>query len=89
METARYVSDSAYFLYLMHLPLIFVPQYLMKQVDLPAFVKFTVVCISTTAVLLLIYEKVVRYTPIGTLLNGPRKRPIIPPPLPDGSLRAN
>ncbi len=73
-KAARYLSDSAYFLYLMHLPLIFIPQYLMKQVDLPAGVKFTVVCVSITAVLLLIYELGVRYTFVGTLLNGKRTR---------------
>ena len=73
-KAARYLSDSAYFLYLMHLPLIFIPQYLMKQVNLPAGVKFTVVCVSITAVLLLIYELGVRYTFVGTLLNGKRTR---------------
>ncbi len=74
-RTARYLSDSAYFLYLLHLPLIFVPQYFMKLADLPAAAKFAVVCVSTTAVLLLVYQLWVRYTVVGTLLNGKRRRP--------------
>ena len=74
-KTARYLSDSAYFLYLLHLPLLFVPQYLMKQADVPAAVKFIVVCVSTTAVLLLTYHFCIRYTLVGTMLNGKRRRP--------------
>lgn len=74
-KAVRYISDSSYWLYLMHIPLVFVAQYLVKSLDLPAFVKFAIVCVSLTAVLLLIYDLVVRYTVIGTLLNGKRTRP--------------
>ena len=71
----RYVSDSSYWLYLAHLPLIVLAQGLIRPWQLPALLKFSLLCIVTTAVLLVAYEYLVRYTPIGTLLNGPRRRP--------------
>lgn len=71
----RYVSDSSYWLYLAHLPLIVLAQGLIRPWQLPALLKFSLLCIVTTAILLVTYEYLVRYTPIGTLLNGPRRRP--------------
>ena len=77
-KTMRYVSDSSYWLYLAHLPLIMVVQVLVRNWQAPAIVKFTFVCTVTTAILLASYQLFVRYTPIGTLLNGPRPRPSKP-----------
>ena len=70
----RYVSDASYWIYLAHLPLIVLVQWLIKPWQLPALLKFSLICVVTTAVLLVTYEYLVRYTPIGTLLNGPRHR---------------
>jgi peptidoglycan/LPS O-acetylase OafA/YrhL len=70
----RYLSDSSYWLYLVHLPLIIVGQALFLRTDLPPLVEFAVLTIITTAVLLVSYRFAVRYTPIGTLLNGKRAR---------------
>jgi hypothetical protein len=70
----RYISDSAYWLYLAHLPLIQLLQVLVQDWSWPAFVKITVICAVTVAVLLVIYEYGVRYTLIGTMLNGKRYR---------------
>ena len=71
----RYVSDASYWLYLAHLPLIVLAQGLIRPWQLPALLKFSLLCIATTAILLVTYEYLVRYTPVGTLLNGPRRRP--------------
>ncbi len=71
----RYVSDSSYWLYLVHLPLIMIVQAAVRTWELPVFIKFALVCTVTTAILLASYQLFVRYTPIGTLLNGPRHRP--------------
>ena len=71
----RYVSDASYWLYLVHLPLIVLAQGLIRPWQLPALLKFSLLCIATTAILLVTYEYLVRYTPVGTLLNGPRRRP--------------
>ena len=70
-----YVSDSSYWLYLAHVPLIIAAQLYVRAWDLPASVKFMLICVASTAVLLLSYQWCVRYTPIGTLLNGRRVRP--------------
>jgi len=71
----RYVSDSSYWLYLVHLPLIIVGQALLLRTDLPPLVEFAILTIITTAALLVSYHLAVRYTPIGALLNGKRARP--------------
>jgi peptidoglycan/LPS O-acetylase OafA/YrhL len=71
----RYASDSSYWLYLVHLPLIIVGQALLRDADLPAIVKLTLLVVVTTAILLVSYQWLVRYTWIGRLLNGPRVRP--------------
>ncbi len=70
----RYVSDSSYWLYLVHLPLIIVGQALFLRTDLPPLAEFILLTITTTAVLLVSYHFAVRYTPIGALLNGKRAR---------------
>jgi len=71
----RYLSDSAYWLYLAHLPLVIWMQSQIRTWDLPAPVKFAFVCVVATSLLLATYQLFVRYSPIGTLLNGKRTRP--------------
>ncbi|MEO8270699.1 MAG: acyltransferase family protein [Aureliella sp.] len=70
----RYLSDSSYWLYIVHLPLIIYLQYLVKDWPLTAWLKIPLICLMTSGILLLSYDWFVRYTPIGTLLNGPRNR---------------
>ncbi|MCY4582339.1 MAG: acyltransferase family protein, partial [Chloroflexi bacterium] len=70
----RYLSDASYWLYLMHLPLIIALQGLSFEWALPSIVKLVLLIVVTTGVLLVIYEWGVRYTPVGTLLNGRRTR---------------
>jgi peptidoglycan/LPS O-acetylase OafA/YrhL len=71
----RYVSDSAYWLYLVHLPLIIAAQHLVRDWPLPAVAKFLLITAAATAFLLWTYGAFVRYTRIGRFLNGPRERP--------------
>jgi peptidoglycan/LPS O-acetylase OafA/YrhL len=71
----RYVSDSSYWLYIAHLPLIICAQMIVRDWQMPAVVKFALVCVVVTGALLLIYHALVRYTWLGKLLNGPRQRP--------------
>ena len=70
----RYLSDASYWLYLMHLPLIIALQGLSFEWALPPAVKLVLLIAVTTGVLLVVYEWGVRYTPVGTLLNGRRTR---------------
>jgi peptidoglycan/LPS O-acetylase OafA/YrhL len=69
----RYLSDSSYWLYLAHMPLVIVLQAAFSNLDWPWFVKFPVLISISLGVLLISYQVCVRYTFIGTTLNGPRK----------------
>jgi peptidoglycan/LPS O-acetylase OafA/YrhL len=69
----RYVSDSSYWLYVAHLPLILLAQSIARPWDVPAFAKFAFVCLSVTTFLLITYQLLVRYSWLGTLLNGKRQ----------------
>lgn len=70
----RYLSDSSYWLYLVHLPLIILGQTLLLRTDLPPLAEFVLLTLAASAALLVSYHFVVRYTPIGTMLNGKRAR---------------
>ncbi len=70
----RYISDSSYWLYIAHLPVIMLVQAWISPWALPSILKFLIACALTTLPLLVIYEFVVRYTFIGTMLNGKRSR---------------
>ena len=72
----RYLSDSAYWLYLAHLPVVTGLQIWISDLDWPIIVKFTIVFMVTTGFLLVVYELLVRYTFIGAVLNGRKKRPV-------------
>jgi peptidoglycan/LPS O-acetylase OafA/YrhL len=74
-KTMRYISDSSYWLYLAHLPLVLLAQWFVRDSMVPASVKFAGMTIMVSAFLLLTYEYGVRYTFIGRILNGPRRRP--------------
>ncbi|MEM1330123.1 MAG: acyltransferase family protein [Planctomycetota bacterium] len=71
----RYVSDSSYWLYVIHLPLFVLGQGAMLSSGMPTLAKFAVLSLGGTAVLLVSYQLFVRHTPIGWLLNGKRNRP--------------
>jgi peptidoglycan/LPS O-acetylase OafA/YrhL len=75
-KTVRYVSDASYWLYLTHLPLILAAQVLVSDWPLPAILKFAMVTTVVTGALLVVYQTMVRYTWIGTMLNGRRTRPV-------------
>lgn len=73
-NTMRYVSDSSYWLYLVHLPLVLLAQWFVRDLPVPASLKFLGMTVVISAFLLLTYQYGVRYTLIGRILNGPRQR---------------
>ena len=70
----RYVSDSSYWLYLMHIPLVITLACLMQTWKLPIFIKLSMICAGSTFILLGTYQLFVRYTWIGHVLHGPRQK---------------
>ncbi len=72
---ARWFSDSAYWMYLAHLPLVLAIQIAVVSLPWPPSLKFVLVMVIATFLLLSSYRWLIRYTWIGTLLNGPRKPP--------------
>lgn len=75
IKSIRYLSDASYWMYLAHLPITIAAQTLICDWPIPAIPKLALLSIAVTASLLLSYQLCVRYTWIGSLLNGPRKRP--------------
>ena len=78
----RWVADSSYWVYIMHLPVVLVIGTLMFELPWPADLKFIIVCVVTGALGFATYWAFIRYTFIGTMLNGKRIRGHVgrPPP---------
>ena len=82
----RWLADSSYWIYIIHLPVVafltFYLAHLDRQgwlEDLTGFswsaeMKFLAACAATGALGIVTYRYLVRYTPLGTLLNGKRLR---------------
>ena len=86
------MADSSYWIYLMHLPLVSLLTFWLAHLDAAgrltsltgfnwgAELKFSLAFVATSAVGMVTYRYLVRYTPLGTLLNGKRDRS--PPQVP-------
>jgi len=66
----RYISDSSYWVYLIHLPLTAIIPAFIWKLPFPALVKFIIVLSLTTLICFATYHYLVRNTFIGKFLNG-------------------
>ncbi|MGZ5874913.1 MAG: acyltransferase family protein [Bradyrhizobium sp.] len=72
--TRRYLADSSYWLYLIHLPIVMALQVAVSPLDWPWPLKFATILLVALAVMLASYQFLVRYSVIGAVLNGRRTR---------------
>jgi peptidoglycan/LPS O-acetylase OafA/YrhL len=70
----RYLADSSYWVYLIHLPIVGLLQVDLYPMMAPAALKFSIVLSVTLAVALASYQVCVRHTVIGVVLHGRRER---------------
>jgi len=70
----RILSDSSYWIYVIHVPLLFTIQYQLMDKNWNLITKLGVALAMTFAIGLVSYFVLVRWTPIGWMLNGKRKR---------------
>jgi hypothetical protein len=70
----RYLSDSSYWLYVAHLPLVILVQSKMAGYAWDGFLKLILISGVSIGLLLLSYQLLVRNTWIGRFLNGPRTK---------------
>ena len=73
-DRLRYLSDSSYWLYIAHLPIVLAGQFVMAYLPLPVWLEFGALIAVSSLVLIASYHWCVRYTWIGDLLNGRRRR---------------
>ena len=68
----RFISDGAYWMYLIHLPIVTLITFFMFNLHIPIEIKFLIGIVMTSIICLVTYKYFVRSTLIGTLLNGRR-----------------
>ena len=71
-KTMRFLSDASYWLYLIHLPLVFFFLFIFGVNGFGAPLTITLTSILTVAIGLISYKVLVRHTVISNLLNGKR-----------------
>lgn len=74
VPAVRYLADASYWMYLLHLPLLLLIEWGLRDLTWPIPLKLLVTWAACTAVLLISYDLLVRPTPLGRWLNG-RKHP--------------
>ncbi len=70
----RWLSDSAYWVYLVHLPIVALLLIVMRNWPIGPWPRFGLIVAITSALTLASYQWCVRHTFIGRWLNGPRSR---------------
>jgi peptidoglycan/LPS O-acetylase OafA/YrhL len=71
--TMRLIADSSYWIYIIHLPVLWLIQFYLLDTDWPLIVEFLLSSLGTILIGLVSYLILIRRTPIGWLLNGKKK----------------
>jgi peptidoglycan/LPS O-acetylase OafA/YrhL len=75
----RYVADSSYWMYLIHLPVVIWLQVAVAEVSLNWSIKLAFISAITITLALVTYDLFVRSTFIGLVLNGRRRERVLAP----------
>jgi len=70
----RFIADASYWIYLIHLPVLLFVQYLLLDSSWHLLIKLLLATTVTLTIGLITYLVFVRWTPLGVLLNGRRKK---------------
>lgn len=70
----RFFADASYWVYLVHVPLLLQIQFMLLDIQINMWLKFIISTVVILVIGVLSYILMVRWTPIGTLLNGKRHK---------------
>jgi len=70
----RYLADASYWMYLVHLPVVVWLQVAVAEVNAPWWLKLVGIVLATVAITLVTYALGVRFTFVGAILHGRRRR---------------
>jgi len=70
----KLISDSSYWVYLIHIPVLLIIQFVLTDIEMNMWLKFLISLFSTLLIAILSYLLLVRNTPIGWLLNGRKNK---------------
>jgi peptidoglycan/LPS O-acetylase OafA/YrhL len=73
----RYMADTSYWMYLIHLPIVVFLQVALADIELFWWLKLSLIVTTTVAMSIMSYDACVRSTRIGQLLNGKRKSRVL------------
>jgi peptidoglycan/LPS O-acetylase OafA/YrhL len=73
----RYLADSSYWMYLIHLPVVVWLQVAVAEMNAAWWLKLTGISVATIAFSLVTYDLFVRSTFLGALLNGRRRERVL------------
>ncbi|MBL4661403.1 MAG: acyltransferase family protein [Alcanivoracaceae bacterium] len=72
----KLISDSSYWVYIIHMPVLLMVQFLMTDIEINIWLQF-VISISVTFIIgMSTYFAFIRWSPIGWLLNGRKKKTV-------------
>lgn len=72
----RLISDSSYWIYIIHIPVVFFIQFVMLDISFSWYVELMLSSVVIAIIGMATYLLFVRWTPIGWLLNGRKSRKI-------------